>query len=89
MNIGDVPPDFFRLYWLVWLVVGFGGMEYYAIKTGQTEGTFSYWVWWIIGTGEDGREWIRWLARIVLGVFFIWLIQHFYTGQNLFRKWFG
>jgi len=83
--IGDVPPDFPKLYWLAWLIIGFGAMEYYAISTGRLNWTFSYFVYWIIGTGEEHREWFRWLARGLLGVFFIWVIQHFFTGGNIFK----
>lgn len=86
--IGDVPPDFWKIYWTCWVVIGFGVAEFVALKTIGPQGTFSYYVWWLIGTGEEAREWPRWAARISLAVFFVWLIQHFYTGQNLFRKWF-
>jgi len=87
--IGDVPPDFWKIYWLCWFFIGFGAMEFIAIKYYGAEATLSYTVWWGLGTGEDVRDWLRWTLRVGFVVGVIWAVQHLLTGQNLFRKWFG
>jgi len=83
--IGEVPPDFPKIYWLAWLIIGFGAMEAWAVYTGRVEWTFSYTVWWLLGTGEETREWFRWIARAGVAVLFAWLIPHFFTGWEWFR----
>jgi hypothetical protein len=79
-----VPDDFPRLYWLAWLLM-FGVLEGWAVYTGRVDHTFSYWVWWILGSGEDTREWFRWVARAGVLVLLIWLIPHFFTKWEWFR----
>ena len=86
--IGDVPPDFWKIYWLCWFGLGFGAMEFVAIKYHGVEATLSYTIWWLLGTGEDVRDAARWLLRGLFAVGIVWATQHFFTGQNLFRKWF-
>jgi len=80
-----VPPDFPKLYWLVWFVVGFGVMEAWAVYTGRVDHTLSYWWWWILGSGEEEREWYRWAARGALLVTLVWLIPHFFTKWEWFN----
>lgn len=73
-----VPPDFYRLFWLAWLLA-FCVIEFYALHNGVKGGTFSEWVWWILGSGESEREWYRWGARAFVLVLLFWLIPHFFT----------
>lgn len=73
-----VPPDFFKFFWLGW-IFAFAIIEWYAVHNGIRGGTFSEFVWWIIGSGKADREWYRWLARGLLLALMLWLIPHFYT----------
>lgn len=82
--IGNVPPDTPKFLWFGWLLY-FAILETYAVKSGQTSWTFSYVVWWVMGTGEEERELARWIARGLVGVFCVWFIQHIYTGGNIFK----
>lgn len=77
-----VPPDFWKIYWIAWLVVGFGVFEFVAVSQGIRGATFSEFVWWIIGSGDSEREWYRWAARGLLVLFFIWIVPHFFTRWN-------
>ncbi len=78
-----VPPDFPKMYWLAWLLM-FGVLEFWAVHKGQTDHTFSYFVWWILGSGDAEREWFRWLARGLVAVLLLWLIPHFFTKWRWF-----
>jgi len=73
-----VPPDFYRLFWLGWLLA-FAVIESYAIWKNVPGGTFSEWVWWILGSGDADREWYRNVFRVVVAGFLVWLIPHFFT----------
>lgn len=79
-----VPPDFFKFFWIAWLL-SFAAIEFYAIRAGIAGGTFSEFVWWIIGSGDGDREWFRWLARGLVLILLLWLIPHFFTKW----KWFN
>lgn len=57
------------LYWLLWLVVGFGLPEFYSIFAGSVRNTLSYQVWHLEGTGET-------FWRYVIGAFLVWLFCH-------------
>jgi len=73
-----VPYPPFKFFWIAWLLA-FAIVEFIAIKREAGGDTFSEFVWWIIGTGEDQREVWRWVARaFVLGLL-LWLIPHFMT----------
>lgn len=80
----QVPPDFPKMYWLAWLAL-FAVFEFYAVYTKQTDHTFSYFMWWILGSGDADREWFRWLARGVVLAILLWVIPHFFTKW----KWFN
>lgn len=77
-----VPPDVPRLFWLTWFVAGVA-FEWYAIKYGGYEWTATGWFRWILGTGEESREWFRWLARAIMLAFLVWLIPHFMTMHGV------
>lgn len=64
------------LYWLIWLVVLFGGPEFYFIFTGQVKNTLSYQVWHLEGTGAT-------FWRYVVVAFLVWLLFH--LGFQAFR----
>jgi hypothetical protein len=79
-----VPPDFFKFFWILWLL-SFAAVEFYAVRSGIGGGTFSEFVWWILGSGESEREWFRWVARGLVLILLLWLIPHFFTRW----KWFN
>lgn len=79
-----VPPDFFKWFWIAWLLA-FGIVEFIAIRNDTGHDTFSSFVWWILGSGDEEREWFRWLARVLVGILLLWLIPHFFTKW----KWFN
>ena len=74
----------FQVAWIIW-VVWFLVWEFYAIKTQAPMGTLSANVWALIGTGTE-RTGLNWFFRVFLAGLFAWLIPHFYTGWNWFRR---
>ncbi len=79
-----VPPDFFKIYWICWIVIGFGVVEFIAVRYQIPNAAFSNFIWWITDTGSDGvRDWYRWVARGLMVLFFIWIIPHFFTKWNV------
>lgn len=69
----------YTLGWIVW-IIGFGLLEYRAIKNKKPGDTLSAHVWSVIGTGSDSPSVLNWITRGVLAVGFGWLIPHFYLG---------
>jgi len=59
----------FSLYWLAWLVLGFGVPETVALVSGHPERTLSENVWSLEGTGAT-------FARYFVAVFCLWLLLH-------------
>lgn len=57
------------LYWLIWVVAGFGGPEFYSIATRRYQNTLSDQVWHVEGTGAT-------FARFFVAAFLLWLFLH-------------
>lgn len=76
-----VPETTFKWLWIAWLLM-FGIIEFIAVRRELGGDTFSEFVWWIIGSGDDQRDVWRWAARIGLAGLFAWLIPHFFTRWN-------
>lgn len=60
---------FFTVYWLVWIVVGFGVPEGIAIGSGHLERTLSENVWTLEGNGAT-------FFRYFIAAFCLWLFLH-------------
>jgi hypothetical protein len=73
-----VPETSFKLAWIAW-ILAFCVIEFIAIRREGYGDTFSEFVWWIIGSGDDQRDAWRWAARIFLAGLMLWLIPHFFT----------
>ena len=73
-----VPEPTFKILWLIWITF-FCVVEFIAVRREGYGDTFSEFIWWIIGSGEEEREWYRWAARIFLAGLLAWLIPHFFT----------
>lgn len=71
----------YTIGWIVW-ILGFGVLEYKAIKDKRPGDTLSEHVWEAIGTKDKSPSAINWICRITLGLGFAWLIPHFFTGWN-------
>ena len=71
----------YSLGWLIW-ILGFGVLEYRAIKDKDKGDTLSEHVWSVVGTKTAKKHWVNWVFRIGLGGLFAWLIPHFATGWN-------
>lgn len=69
----------YSIGWIVW-ILGFGVLEYKALKDKKKGDTLSEHVWATIGQGQDSPSWINWTFRIILGVGFAWLVPHFFFG---------
>lgn len=82
--IGDVPPDFWKYYWLGWFAA-FAVGEFIAIKHVGVEATLSYTIWWLLGIGRETVNVARWAFRLTFFVFFFWGLHHFWTGGNFFK----
>jgi len=66
--------------WILW-IVGFGVIEYMAIKDKRKGDTLSEHVWKPIGTNHKGKKTAAmWVARGALIAFFTWIIPHFFKG---------
>ena len=59
----------FTLYWITWLVVGFGCPESLALITGQSQRTLSDHVWAAEGNGPT-------IVRYLVAAFCVWLTLH-------------
>lgn len=79
-----MPDPTFKILWILWLIA-FGVIEFIAIRRDGYGDTFSEFVWWIIGSGDGGRDAWRWAARIALGILIAWLIPHFFTKWRWFN----
>ncbi len=72
----------YTLGWILW-IVGFGVLEYKALKDKREGDTLSEHVYKVIGTKAVKKSWVNWVFRIGLGGLFAWLIPHFFTGWNI------
>jgi hypothetical protein len=72
------PEPTFKLLWIAWILF-FCVVEFIAVRREGYGDTFSEFVWWIIGSGDDQRDVWRWTARIFLAGLIAWLIPHFFT----------
>lgn len=57
------------VYWLLWIVLGFAPLEFWALSTGQPQYTLSDQVWHLEGTGTT-------FARYFVFAFLLWLLCH-------------
>lgn len=64
-----------NIYWLCWLVLGFGVPEAIAIFTGHRERTLSYSVWQLRDAFPPGF-YAFWILLVS------WLTYHFFTGKT-------
>lgn len=79
------PPDPWVIYWICWMVIGFGVAEFIAIKQNMG-GTFSHTFWWAANIGgTDKTDFFQWVFRIVVAVGLVWVAHHFYTRGNFFQ----
>lgn len=82
MNVPETP---FKLFWIAWILI-FVVVEYVAIKRVGHGDTFSEFVWWVMGTGDNNRDALRWIARAVVLGGLVWLIPHFASGWTWFKS---
>ena len=71
----------YRWAWIVW-VLAFGVIEWRAIvDDDKAEGDFtlSHYVRRLLGKNKVATG-ANWIFRVGLGVFFAWIIPHFYLG---------
>lgn len=70
----------FSLYWLLWLAIGFGVPEGYAIATKHYQWTLSETVWrWCDTT--PGSTLVHWTAlHVLVALFMVWLTFHIVFG---------
>lgn len=79
-----MPDPTFKTIWTLWLVF-FGVVEFIAVKREGYGDTFSEYVWWLLGSGDDERDMWRWIARGAVALLFAWLIPHFFTKWEWFK----
>lgn len=79
------PVTWFTVYWVHWLVIGFGVPEFLAIRT-KTDCDFNprslsrnTWMWFAI-TGKGRGETAWRVRRLALLVLMAWLATHMMTG---------
>lgn len=61
--------NWWSLYWLLWLAVGFGAPETFALASGRASNTLSAQVWHAEGNGPTA-------VRYAVGAFLLWLFAH-------------
>lgn len=68
--------NWMSLYWLLWVVAGFGVPEAWAIITGRPQDTLSDQVWRI--EGHFGWPWKPYhvIMAMILLALFVWLYGH-------------
>ncbi len=72
--------------WIAWAAM-FCIVEYFAITNGVPGDTLSEQVWKLIGTSADGSRTVaNWIWRGGLLALFAWLIPHFFTGWQWFKR---
>lgn len=69
----------YKWLWFVW-ILAFLGIEWAALRNSKPGDTLSEVVRKHIGSNNPQRTWGMWMARILLGGLFAWLIPHFYSG---------
>ena len=69
----------YTLGWILW-ILGFLGLEYFAIRDKRKGDTLSEHVWATIGTKTKKKTVAMWAFRLGLGGLFVWLIPHFFTA---------
>lgn len=70
----------FRLYWLLWLVVGFGIPEAFALSTSRPKETLSDTVWWICDITPGHTTWNWTFLHFLLAALLVWLLGHLVLG---------
>lgn len=70
------------VYWLAWLILGFGVPECYALASGHPQWTLSDTVWRIFQVHANPQPWHWTVAHFLLAAFMVWL-----TGHFVFRIW--
>lgn len=68
-----------RLYWLLWLAVGFVVPETYWLFV-NTKNTLSWTVWGWFGVREGVPVWQWSVAHLLLAVILVWLLGHLAFG---------
>lgn len=70
-----------RLYWLFWLVIGFGAYELWAVTNSTPGDTLSEAVWDVLTVPHLGPA----LTAIVLGLM-LWLVWH-WIAPAVYYHW--
>jgi hypothetical protein len=68
-----------RLYWLLWLAVGFVVPETYWLLV-NTKNTLSWTIWGWFGVREGVPVWQWSVAHLLLAVILVWLLGHLAFG---------
>ncbi|MER5694964.1 hypothetical protein ACWDBO_31645 [Streptomyces mirabilis] len=68
-----------RLYWLLWLAVGFVVPETYWLFV-NTKNTLSWTIWGWFGVREGVPVWQWSVAHLLLAVILVWLLGHLAFG---------
>lgn len=68
-----------RLYWLLWLAVGFGVPETYWLFA-NTKNTLSWTIWDWFGVRQGVPVWQWSVMHLLLGVVLVWLLGHLAFG---------
>lgn len=68
------------LYWALWLLVGFGVPEAWALATHRPQNTLSdtVWSWFDVVPGKTIAEWS--ILHFILLVFLLWAFGHLAFG---------
>ena len=70
--------------WVAWVAM-FCVVEYFAVTNNIAGDTLSENIWKLIGTGSE-RSGLNWFFRVGLAAGFAWLVPHFFTGWNWFKR---
>ena len=71
--------------WIIW-ILGFGAIEWAALKNDKPGDTLSEHVWNLIGSNATEKRPWHWFLRIAVLSLLVWLIVHFSTKWTWFKK---
>ena len=75
---------FYSYLWIAW-ILAFCVIEFFALTNGVPGDTLSEQIWKLIGTGSE-RSGMNWFFRVGLAAGLAWVIPHFFTGWEWFKR---
>lgn len=75
----------YTMMWIAW-ILAFGAIEFAALQDKREGDTLSEHIWHIIGTNAAKKQPWHWFLRVAVLGLLVWLIVHFSTRWNWFKR---